>query len=241
MVSSRFNPFCVLLLMLAFGSPGSARAAETADTNKWAREIAAFARQDQQSPPPPKPILFTGSSSVRMWTNLARIFPGRPLLNRGFGGSHFSDLLEHFDALVAPYDPSVIVVYEGDNDLASGKSPDRVLADFNELRRRIRERFPNARCAYLAIKGSPSRLKHLESQREANHRIHQVIDADPQWSYLDTFAVLLDPAGLPDPKYFIEDRLHLNGEGYRQWEKVVGPWLDLAAGPVNPDGAAPRP
>jgi lysophospholipase L1-like esterase len=196
----------LLLFMLTLCQPGSTRADEPVTTNKWAGEIAAFARQDRLSPAPPKPILFTGSSSVRLWTNLSRIFPGRPILNRGFGGSHFSDLLEHFNTLVAPYDPSVILVYEGDNDIASGKSPERVLADFNELRRRIHERFPHARCAYL-----------------------------------DTFTVLLDPAGQPDPRYFIQDRLHLNADGYRQWEKVVAPWLALAAGPVNPSDAAPRP
>jgi lysophospholipase L1-like esterase len=229
---------CLLMAALV---PGRILGADPAPTNKWAKEISAFAQKDAQSPPPRRPILFTGSSSVRMWTNLTEAFPGRPVLNRGFGGSHFSDLLEHFDQVVAPYAPSVILVYEGDNDIASGKTPDRVLADFNEFRRRVRDRFPDARCGFLAIKGSPSRLNHLPAHQEANRKIRDAIQSDPQWTYLDTYSVLLDPSGQPDPACFVEDRLHLNGRGYLEWQKVVTPWLEKVAGNVNPVGAAPRP
>jgi hypothetical protein len=38
-------------------------------------------------PPPKGGIIFTGSSSIRMWTSLKEDFPGLPVLNRGFGGS----------------------------------------------------------------------------------------------------------------------------------------------------------
>ena len=37
-------------------------------------------------------ILFTGSSSIRMWENLQQSFPDYKVLNRGFGGSTLADL-----------------------------------------------------------------------------------------------------------------------------------------------------
>ena len=38
-------------------------------------------------------ILFTGSSSIRLWPNLPQSFPQFNVLNTGFGGSQMSDLL----------------------------------------------------------------------------------------------------------------------------------------------------
>lgn len=223
-------------------TPKPAPPAQSA-TNRWDRELAEFTRADQVNPPPPSPVLFVGSSSIRLWSDLAAVFPDRPLLNRGFGGSHFSDLNEHFDRLVAKYRPSVILVYEGDNDLAGGKSVERVVADFEAFRAKVRNAVPGARCAYLAIKPSPSRTAHFEDQREANRRIQELVRNDPQWTVLDTFSAVLGSDQRPDPACFLKDQLHLNAEGYRRWKGVVGPWLEKVAPKwqVSPAGAAARP
>ena len=85
-------------------------------------EIRAFEQADIVSPPPANPVLFVGSSSIRVWPDLPGDFPDYPVMNRGFGGSQMSDVLYYFDRIVAPYDPAIILVYEGDNDLAAGKS-----------------------------------------------------------------------------------------------------------------------
>src|SRR4026208_83224 len=49
-------------------------------------DIHAFEAEDMAAPPPKGGIIFTGSSSIRMWTSLKEDFPGLPVLNRGFGG-----------------------------------------------------------------------------------------------------------------------------------------------------------
>lgn len=66
-------------------------------------EIQAFEAADTANPPPANAVLFIGSSSIRLWPNLDRIFPCRTVLNRGFGGSQMSDVLFYFDRLVARY------------------------------------------------------------------------------------------------------------------------------------------
>ena len=48
-------------------------------------------------------ILFTGSSSIRMWKNLQESFPGYNVLNRGFGGSTLADLDRYLPGYRFPY------------------------------------------------------------------------------------------------------------------------------------------
>lgn len=119
-------------------------------------EIRQFELRDATNPPPANPILFVGSSSFRMWTHLTDEFPGLPILNRGFGGAHLSDVNHYFDRVVRPYHPRLIVIYGGDNDIASGKSPERVLADFQEFIRRVRATSTNIEVAMISIKPSPA-------------------------------------------------------------------------------------
>jgi lysophospholipase L1-like esterase len=95
--------------------------------------MAEFARIDASSPSSDGSVLFVGSSSIRLWKTLEEDFPGVSPVNRGFGGSHISDSIVHFDRLVAPHNPRMIVLYAGTNDIASGKSPEEVAADFREF------------------------------------------------------------------------------------------------------------
>ncbi len=208
------------------GMPGA-----LATTNRWDAEVAAFARHEATNAPPARPVVMVGSSSIRTWQTMASDLPGWPVLNRGFGGSHLSDVNHHFDAAVAAARPGWIVLYAGDNDVAAGKSPAEVARDFSEFRRMVRERVPGARCAFLAIKPCPRRKEMLALQREANAFVRAQVEADAAWTFLDTFTPILGPDGQPDPACFKQDQLHLNAEGYRRWTRVLRPWLDgMAAG-----------
>ena len=99
-------------------------------------------------------MVFVGSSSIRMWETLEADFPGLPVLNRGFGGSELSDVVRFADRIVVPYKPRVVVVYAGDNDLAAGKTPAQVFADFRSLRR---DRSPEA-------SGSANRVRRDQAE-----------------------------------------------------------------------------
>ena len=44
--------------------------------------------------------LFVGSSSIRFWLSLSEDYPDADILNRGFGGSHMSDLWLKRDCLL---------------------------------------------------------------------------------------------------------------------------------------------
>ena len=91
------------------------------DPLRFKDEINTYIESDKSNPPPESCYLFIGSSSMRMWKSLQEDFPGYPVINRGFGGSHFSDAIYYFNDLILAYNPKKIIIYEGDNDIASDK------------------------------------------------------------------------------------------------------------------------
>ena len=166
-----------------------------------------------------------GSSSFRLWKDVGRRFPEHRIVNHGFGGSQLSDLNHFFDRLVVPAAPKLLLIYGGDNDIASGKSPRQVLEDFQELVRQAKRKLPGIRIAFLAIKPSPSRAAMLGSQTEANRLVERFARRQRRVDYLDVASPLMNHEGNPDPAYFIHDRLHLNADGYDRWVEVLRPYL----------------
>ena len=183
-------------------------------------EVQAFEAEDSANPPPPNASLFIGSSSIRLWPDLERVLPCRTVLNRGFGGSQMSDVLFYFDRLVARYRPSLIVIYEGDNDLAAGRSVRQVLRDYSDFVARVERQLPDTAIAFIAVKPSPSRA-HLQSKnRRLNELLRELAEAR-HLRFIDVFTPMLDAAGEARPELFEADMLHLNSTGYDLWESLV--------------------
>lgn len=200
--------------------------AQAFDPAQWTNELRAFARQDSLTPPPARPILFYGSSSVRKWETLRQDFPGRPVLNRGFGGSRFPDALYYFDKLVVAYQPRQVVLYEGDNDIGSGASAQEVFQSFLAFEKLMQQKLPKVPLVFLAIKPSPSRWALYPTVQEANRLIRAYITAHPQrLRFVDTATPLLGPNGRPQPQFYVADSLHMTPAGYTVWKQVVQPAL----------------
>lgn len=223
MTPRRLLSALLLVAFTQFTLPRIARAA--GDPARFAGEIQAMLRQDATLAPPRHGIVFFGSSSFRLWTNLASTFPGLPVINRGFGGSQLSDLDHYLDTAVVPLEPSVLLIYGGDNDLAAGVSVDQFLADFDRFREHVRRVLPRTRVGFLAIKPSPSRRKLLGAQQSANTAVALRTANDPQFDFLDVASPLLDAQNEPRPELFQKDLLHLAGAGYALWQTTLTPWI----------------
>lgn len=202
-----------------------ATAVDAMSSPEWADDMARFAAEDAASPPPPAPVVFTGSSSVRLWTTLARDFPGVPVLNRGFGGSQLRDAVHYADQVAIRYRPRMVLLYSGDNDINAGRSPRQVRDDFLAFVARIRHDLPGVRIGYLAIKPSPSRIAQLPRQRDANALVQAEASRLRDVAYIDVATPMLGKDGAPRPELFVEDRLHMNAAGYALWRKTVTPYL----------------
>jgi lysophospholipase L1-like esterase len=191
----------------------------------WATDMARFAAEDAAMPPARHPVVFTGSSSVRLWETLASDFPGVPVLNRGFGGSELRDAVWYADEIAIRYDPARIVLYSGDNDIFTGRTPAQVLADFRAFVARVRRKLPDTPIAFIAIKPSPSRAHLLDLQRQANALVRAEAATMRDVDYIDVFTPMLGADGQPRPELFGDDRLHMNRAGYTLWRDIVAPFL----------------
>ena len=203
----------------------SSASATSIDLDRFAHEIAAFDSADRVAPPAPAGIVFVGSSTIRLWTSLVDDFAGLPVLNRGFGGSTFPEALHYLERTVVRYHPRIVVVYEGDNDLAFGRTPPQIARDYRAFVRAVRDSLPDARIVFLAIKPSPSRWK-LESQRqEANRLVRAIVSADAKQTFVDVGTPMLGPSGRPRPELYRADSLHMTPAGYAIWRATVAPVL----------------
>lgn len=216
-----------ILLLLAASALSAIRVegSQAPEADRWAKEMAAFAAEDESQPFAPGGIVFVGSSSIRLW-DLPAAFPGRRVLNRGFGGSQIPDSVRHVERLVLRHQPATVVFYAGDNDLSSGRTPEQVLADFEAFVSQVHATLPATRIAFVAIKPSLARWAIVDKVREANRLIRAVCDRDDRLGFVDVDGPMIGWDGKPRADLFAKDGLHLSLKGYALWNVLVTPFLD---------------
>lgn len=188
-------------------------------------EIRQFQRQDSIAMPPKNGIVFTGSSSIRMWHDLEAVYKDYHVINRGFGGSVISQANDYIDELVLKYKPRQVVIYSGENDIASGATAEQTLANFSIFFGNIREHLPKTAIAYISMKLSPSRKKFSDEVIKANGLIKDYIAKQKNAVYIDIAAKMLDSNGEMRPELFQSDMLHMKPAGYEIWIKEITPYL----------------
>jgi lysophospholipase L1-like esterase len=190
-------------------------------------EIKAFKTQDSLHFPPKHAILLLGSSSFRKWTDVQNYFPGYPIINRGFGGSTFPDAIRYLNEIVFPYQPRQILIYEGDNDVASSDkiTADSVFNRFKELFFLLRKKLPKTTIDFVSIKPSPSRQSLMPEMEKSNSLIKEFLKDKKNSAFIDVYHSMLDKNGLPDKSIFGPDELHMNAKGYAIWQKIIQPYL----------------
>ena len=140
---------------------------------------------------------------------------------RGFGGSQLLDCVKLVNHLVLPYQPRLVVVYAGENDLAEGASPRDVAERFTAFVQAVKAALPDTRIAFVSIKPSPLRSGMLPAVREANELVRAYSQTEPWLDYIDVFSSMLDDQGQPRAELFQGDRLHLNADGYAIWQRII--------------------
>lgn len=207
------NRLLIVFLLLTHGAIAQ---------NGFEKEIRTFEQQDSVQMPPKGQILLYGSSSFRLWDNWKQDLEGFQVLNRGFGGSQMSDALYFFDRMVVPYQPKIIFLYQGDNDLDIGKkTPQEVYNDFVKIAEKVKEKLPKSKLYFVAIKPSPLRAKLIDKQKKTNELIKVYCQKNKSYlGFIDVFTPMLTK-GKPTMEYFKSDSLHMNQKGYDIWKKLI--------------------
>lgn len=192
---------------------------------RWEKAISDFENDDKKNGKEPGQVLFIGSSSIRLW-DLDKWFPDLDAINRGFGGSEVADSVHFYDRIVKPYAPTTIVMYAGDNDLSRGKTPEQVLADFQEFVEKVHADFPRTEIIYVAVKPSIARWKLVGEVRKTNELIKQMASDHEQLIFLDIDTPMIGENGTPKPELFAIDGLHLSEAGYKLWSDLLRTHLE---------------
>ena len=141
-----------------------------------------------------------------------------------------ADCTYYADRIVIPYQPRLIVVRAGGNDIAAGKTPERVRDNFRAFAEKVRAKLPTVRIAYMTINATPSRWANVEQEKKTNQLIKEYISAGDNLDYIDTFDATMSD-GKPRPELFVKDRLHFNAAGYKILAACVR--SHLAEAPVH--------
>ena len=190
-------------------------------------DIRSFKKQDSAHFPGTNKILFVGSSSFTNWKDVQDYFPTYPIINRGFGGSTIVDQVRYVKDVVYPYKPKQVIIYCGENDLASSDTVNArtVYNRFRQLFSLIRNKFPNVPVLYISMKPSPSRQLLMPKMREGNALIQKFLKTKKQTGFVDVYKDMIDDEGKPRAELFLDDNLHMNKSGYTIWKKAIEPYL----------------
>ncbi len=191
----------------------------------WDGTIEAYERSDADNPPHPGAVVFVGSSSIALWGSLTEDLAPLPALNRGFGGSVTSQAVGYVDRIVTPYQPSAVVLYEGDNDIALGISPECVLEDYDAFVAAVREKLPDVPIYFLSIKPSLLREELWEEMQRTNRLVRARTTTDSRLRYIDVATPMFAADGKLRQDIFLGDGLHMNAAGYEIWTSAIRPIL----------------
>jgi len=211
------------ILIVLMAACTAANAQEAAFYNN----IQAFKRKDAEQPPVKHAILFVGSSSFTKWIDVQDYFPGYPIINRGFGGSTLPDVIRYADDIIFPYQPRQVVIYCGENDLASSDtvSAATVIERVKILFGMIRKKLGGVPVLFVSLKPSPSRSRLFPKMKTVNEQVKTFLLKDKHAAFADVYSRMLDADGQPMKDIFLADSLHMNAKGYTIWQKVLKPLL----------------
>jgi lysophospholipase L1-like esterase len=186
-----------------------------------------------------QPILFTGSSIIALWENLASAFPGETLINTAISGAQTADLLPQLDTLVIAHRPRLVCYYCGSNDINNQVPPAQIAANVARTRDLLSRQLPAAPFAYLSIIRAPQKADCLAQVDETNARIARIADQSPNFHFLDINPIFFTPQGAPRLEYYLEDGLHLTPPAYAALGASLAPRILELAGGARPTANLP--
>ena len=215
-----------LVVILCFVFSFEVKSQEYPDPKRFYNEIKSELEESPFKKTDKPLIVFSGSSSIRFWIDLDKDFIEYDILNRGFGGSIFSDLNYFINELIIKHNPDLIVLYEGDNDIAFNIPTKYIYDDFKKSYELIRKKNENVPIIYIAPKPSPARWDKKNKYDELNNLIKEFCKMKQRTYYFDTWSIMIDNEGNIPKKYFWTDMLHMNKSGYQIWKKNLKPLIN---------------
>ncbi len=172
-------------------------------------------------------IVFTGSSSVRMWHDVQQRFPNKNIINTGFGHSQMYDLDLFVEDLVIQYNPKLVFIYEGDNDIVSKKSILDIMETLDKIIKKIKTKNKDTKIVLISVKPSIKRWHLKRKYRKLNRKFKRYSKQDGNIYYADIWNIMLERRNKINSSLFLSDGLHMNSIGYDLWTQVLTNYINL--------------
>ncbi|QLG46337.1 SGNH/GDSL hydrolase family protein [Costertonia aggregata] len=212
--------FFIIMFLFCFANT------KAQETLAFAQEVEAISKKyDTVWDSSKETIVFTGSSSIRVWKNLETVFPGHQIVNSGFGGSQTSDLLSHTNELILKYNPKKVFIYEGDNDISSKKRPGRIIDDAQQIITRISKFNPDTKIILISAKPSMARWHLKRKYKRLNRKLKRLSQKNPKVDFADVWSPMLAKRKVRQD-IFVDDGLHMNNKGYDIWYSVIKEYIE---------------
>lgn len=196
---------------------------KAAALEKWASELKRIEALDARETDPPNAILFLGSSSIRLWEDIAADLNPWPVVARGYGGAKFSDLVVLCEQLIRPHKFRAVAIFVG-NDVTGGKD-DKTAAEvvemFEHVVATIRRQAPDAPIFLIEITPTPKRWDAWDKIKQVNAELRAACQSSKNLHFVATADRYLDANGQPMPELFKQDKLHQNRDGYQRWSELI--------------------
>ena len=198
-----------------------------AQSGRFEKEIKAFEKQDSISFPKKGQILFTGSSSIRLWDDFDTRFADYAIFRRGFGGGCLWEIPIYAHRIIFPYKPAKVFLYAGENDIAGGIKADSAFKTFKNVYKLLSDSLPASQLYFISAKPSPSRAKYRAEMERFNSLIAKYIAGQKKtnWQFVDVYHAMLEAKTETTPGIFKKDNLHMLSPGYDIWHKVLKAYL----------------
>lgn len=214
---TRSPKICILILLLGLGFSFNAN---SQNPERFAKTVNELVTKDYHFKDDKPLVVFTGSSSIRMWKDIQDYFPDYHIINNGFGGSTFWDLCHYYKELIVSRKPDVLFIYEGDNDLIK-TTPEQAIKHAEELLRLIKKELPQTRIVLITPKPSIARWDLKNDYKKMNRLLAQLASRTDNVELANVWDAMLDSNGVVYQDIFKNDNLHMNKKGYDMWYTVL--------------------
>ncbi len=191
----------------------------------WTQRASLF----DMLPVTPEDIVFLGNS-ITDGGEWAELLSDHRMKNRGISGDVVPGIRERLVS-VTDGKPAKIFLLVGINDIAAGRSVDKIAADYELLVKEIRESTPQTDLYLQSVmpvdlrEGLWKKLAGKEKMIPALNKRIKAIAEENGATYIDLWPALADDEGRLRSEY-TNDGLHLLGQGYLAWLMELHPYID---------------
>ena len=195
---------------------------------KWAGKIEELVRRGDSEAVPEDALLFFGSSSFRLWENMATDMEPYLTANRGYGGAKYVDMVLFADQILRQHSYRALMLFAANDarDQPDDSTPEEITIVVREIIRISQDHQPDAPVFIVEITPTISRWSAWNKNRQLNAALREIALTTPNVRFIPTAEHFLRADGTVDESVFVDDKLHLNKAGYQRWAKLIKTSLD---------------